>query len=403
MDPIVLVKDAASCCGCGACLTVCPKQAITMEEDAYGCRYPKIDPDKCVHCGKCVKICQYAAPTGGNVPLAVYAAVGKCAQMVRNSASGGIFASLAKSCAQKGGLASGAVLDCENSRADVYHMLSCQESDLRRMQGSKYVQSEAWRSYPDVTEALKAGKTVLFSGTPCQVAAIKALTGDPENLVTVDVVCHGVPPLKMLNDYLGVLSGYLQGEIRDFRFRDKACQKQYAARIDTDNHGKSKRVYLKSSLLSFYAYFLKGTFFRENCYSCPYAGINRVSDITIGDYWGIEQFHGGQFRSGEMPRRNDWSCVLVNTSKGEAFLRDHGEALMLYPSRLEWVVQKNQQLKEPVKRPKNRDFQRKLYKESGYRAVEAAFVQENGGKLRFGLRMIRDILENSRMVKKHEN
>jgi coenzyme F420-reducing hydrogenase beta subunit len=271
------------------------------------------------------------------------------------------------------------------------------------MQGSKYVQSEAWRSYPDVTEALKAGKTVLFSGTPCQVAAIKALTGDPENLVTVDVVCHGVPPLKMLNDYLGVLSGYLQGEIRDFRFRDKACQKQYAARIDTDNHGKSKRVYLKSSLLSFYAYFLKGTFFRENCYSCPYAGINRVSDITIGDYWGIEQFHGGQFRSGEMPRRNDWSCVLVNTSKGEAFLRDHGEALMLYPSRLEWVVQKNQQLKEPVKRPKNRDFQRKLYKESGYRAVEAAFVQENGGKLRFGLRMIRNILENSRMVKKHEN
>lgn len=400
---IKLAKDAASCCGCGACLTVCPQQAITMAEDAYGCWYPKIDPDKCVDCGRCVRICQYKKPVDGTGPLEVCAAVGTCDEMVKNSASGGVFSSLAESCLQKGAAVAGAVMDCENSHADVYHLLSDRKADMHRMQGSKYVHSEAWRCYPELMRALKDGKPVFFSGTPCQVAAVRALTGDPEHLVTADIICHGVPPVKMLNEYLEILSGYLGGDIQDFRFRDKACSKQYTARMETRIRNQSKRIWLKSSLLSFYTHFLKGTLFRENCYACPYAGSSRVSDITIGDYWGIGQFHGEQIGGGQMPDRADWSCVLVNTPKGVRFLEEHGDRLALYPSRLEWAAENNQQLKAPVEREESRDLLLEIYRASGYKGVEAQFVKQKGGKLRFIWRMHRNIAENSRKVVGHEN
>ena len=403
VDKILMAKDAASCCGCGACLTVCPQHAITMEEDTYGCLYPKIDLNNCVHCGKCVQICQYTKPVEGVKPLKVYAAVGTCDELVKNSASGGVFSSLAESCLQKGGAVAGAVMDCENSHADVYHLLSDRKEDLYRMQGSKYVHSEAWRCYPELMRDLKEGKPVFFSGTPCQVAVVKALTGDPENLVTADLICHGVPPVKMLNEYLRVLSGYLRGDIRSFKFRDKSCGKQFTARIDANVCGKSKNIYIKSSLLSFYAYFLKGTVYRENCYACPYAGNHRVSDITIGDYWGIGEFHAEQISSGQMPNRADWSSVLVNTFKGGCFLEEHGDRLKLYPSRFEWVAENNQQLKSPVEKEKRRDRLLELYREFGYKGLESEFVREKGGKLRFIWRMIRNIAENSRKVIKHED
>ena len=403
VEPITLVKDAAACCGCGACMAVCALQAITMEEDPWGVLYPKIDPSKCIQCGRCLKICPYHETTTGNPPAAVYAAVGSCDETVKNSASGGIFASLAAACLQKGGLAAGAVLDCENSRAEVYHLLSDTQQDLGRMQGSKYVQSRAWRCYPQVQSALEGGKTVLFSGTPCQVAAVKALTGDPSNLVTVDIICHGVPSEKMLNDYLNILARRLRGTITDFRFRDKTCQKQFAARIDLAGKKTHGPVFLKSSLLSFYTHFLKGTFYRENCYSCPYACSQRISDITMGDYWGVEQHHGPQIGRGEMPNRKDWSCLLVNTEKGAAFLKDHGEEILLYPSRLQWVAENNQQLNAPAKPGKDRDRLMALYQAAGYEAVEKAFLKERGGALRVLWRMFRNIRENSRMVKQYEN
>lgn len=403
MEPIVLVKDAAACSGCGACLGVCPKEAITMEADVYGCLYPKIDLARCVHCGKCVQICPHCHQWAGNKPVEVYAAVGKCRQTVQNSASGGVFAVLAQSCVRKGGLAAGAVMDCHDNYADVYHLLSRKEPDICRMQGSKYVQSEAWRSYSYVVQAIKAGKTVLFSGTPCQVAAVKALTGNPDNLLTVDVICHGVPPRQMLNDYLKVLSRRFCGEVTGFCFRDKSCDKQFTAKILLRKSGRTGQIHLRSNYLSFYKYFLTGGIYRESCYSCPYAGSTRVSDITIGDYWGIEQFHGEEIRSGNMPDRKDWSCILVNTEKGARFLEANGEEIFLYPTRLEWVAEKNQQLRAPAIPDKNRDRILKLYAESGYPALEADFVKQHGGRLRFFWRMLRNLLENNRTVKKHAN
>lgn len=396
MELGALVKNPSSCCGCGACLSACPRQAISMQTDSHGCKYPKIDPVKCIDCGLCVRICQYTAPMDGKIPMKTYAAVGSCEDTVMNSASGGVFASLAESFISKGALVAGVVMDCSNSQADVYHLLSGDKSDLCRMQGSKYVQSDAWRSYYEIREALNSGKKVLFSGTPCQVAAVKKITGNPENLMTVDLICHGVPPLQMLNDYLKILSKWLRGEITAFRFREKFCSKQYTAGIYVRKGRKTERVLIKSSLLSFYKHFLDGVFHRENCFSCPYAENHRVSDITIGDYWGVEEFHAEELHSGKMPRRNDWSCVLVNTEKGERLLQDYGKALMLYPSKLEWVAVNNQQLKRPASKGKKRERLLEMYKKLGYKAVEAEFVRENGGRLRFIWRTTRNIRENKR-------
>ena len=399
-----LAKDTAKCSGCGACMVVCPKSAIQMQADAFGCMYPQIDVGRCVDCGKCVSVCSYCLEPSLNTPQAVYAAVGNCQELVDRSASGGIFASLADSCMRKGGMVAGVVLDCENSQVDVYHLLSGNEADLVRMQGSKYVQSAAWRCYPQIMQVLKAGQFVLFSGTPCQVAAVKRITGDPDNLVTVDLVCHGVPPLQMLNDYLKILSKRLCGKIVEFRFRDKSCPKPFTAGIDLQTGRNTKRIFIRSGVLSFYKYFLNSLLYRENCYSCPYACGQRISDVTIGDYWGVGECHAEDLESGRMPHRNDWSCVLVNTEKGAKFLEEHSGQISMYPSRQEWVAQKNEQLKTPSSKGEKREQLLKAYKEQGYEAVEAVFLKENRGRLHYYWRLIRNLQENNHAIgKKHEN
>lgn len=361
-----------------------------MECNEYGWYYPEIDREKCIGCGKCAGICTYKHPEGKQLPRKAYAAVGRREELVQGSASGGIFASLAADCVRTGGMVAGAVMDCENSHARVYHLLSDRMQDVYRMQGSKYVHSEAWHCYAQMRQALNEGKTVLFSGTPCQVAAVKVLTGDPENLVTMDIICHGVPSGQMLNDYLKLLAKRFLGSVEGILFRDKSCRKAFCARIDL---GKEKRqLRLRARDLSYYQLFLDGTIYRENCYSCAYAAMERIADITVGDYWGIGEFHGEDITSGRMPDRKDWSCVLVNTEKGNTFLENHAQALQMYPTQAEWVAENNRQLKAPSEKSRARDRILSWYTEGGYAAVESAFIQASGGSLRFYWRMTKAIL-----------
>lgn len=371
---INLKEDLSNCSGCGACAVACPKQAIEMVENDCGFFYPAVREELCIHCGKCLRVCGFSVPLGESKPIKAFAAVGKDALLTEKSASGGMFSCLANGLILNGGMAAGAVMDLDNCKADIYHLLTEKTDDISRLQGSKYVQSEAWRSYEDVLSALKQGRQVLFSGTPCQVAAIRHLSGDPENLITMDIVCHGVPNKRMFNDYLKILGRYLKGTVSGIRFRDKSAPKAYTAAVETKEGSKYR---IRSKFLSFYALFLDSSICRESCYHCPYAKAERISDLTVGDYWGIKNHHT------DLPDRNDWSCVLINTEKGQQFLKAYEEALVLYPTDVRWVREGNRQLNEPPKKGNNCDILLNTYKKKGYSSLETAFVRKNGGFLRF--------------------
>lgn len=394
MKQIKLFEEHTACSGCGACLAVCPREAISMSTGALGALYPQIDEAKCIHCGKCMDVCAFQAPKVGHKPLKAYAAVGQCDEVVKNSASGGVFASVAGACLKENACVAGAVMTWSDGQADVKHILASDEESISQLQGSKYVQSRAWNSYQDVLQAVKRGSLVLFSGTPCQVAAIRKLTGDAENLVTMDLICHGVPSLNLLNEAAAILEKRLGGKVEHLVFRDKTTEKQFCARVDTCRKQTRNRWYLRARLFPFYQLFLEGNIYRDSCYCCPYANLERISDITVGDYWGIQQFHGEQIARGEMPDRKDWSCILVNTEKGQKFLEQYGNTLCLYESRPEWVAAQNGQLNQPSRFTPERQELMTCYCCGGYAAVESWYIRKNGGRLRFLWRMYKSLYKN---------
>lgn len=394
-----LVRDKKSCCGCGACQQACPSGAISLVPDEYGFIYPAIDEAACVDCGSCIAACQYHHAADTRMPLEAYAAYGKDEKLIENSASGGLFAALAKSLTENGGAAAGAVMETDGENLRVLHKLEKKADSLRAMQGSKYVQSEAHRCYGDVLEELGRGGTVLFSGTPCQVAAIKKLSGDPGNLLTMDLVCHGVPSQKMLTDYLNVLGKRLGGPVTGLNFRNKSINKNYCASFEAGG----KYLVLKSQFLSFYSFFLEGAVFRDSCYSCPYAKMKRTGDLTIGDYWGIDELHGADIESGAMPKRNDWSCLLVNSEKGRHFMNENTEALRLFPTKAQWIAKNNRQLNQPHAMPEERARIMDIYARKGYPALEKYYIERFGGKFVFYRRMLKNILQNHKSTVSERN
>lgn len=403
-----LVETSENCCGCGACAEVCPAKAISIQPDPCGFMYPNINQQLCLDCKACISVCQYQQPLKLAKAKEAYAACGKDDKLVEKSASGGVFASLASSWLELGGLVAGAVLEIDNGSARVYHLLGDREADLQRMQGSKYVQSEAGACYADVLKALDEGRKVLFSGSPCQVAAVKKLTGDPENLLTVDIVCHGTPSNEMFGGYLKILEGYLGVTIKDFSFRDKTLKKTYCAKIVGEKAGKQKEFRISASKTSYYNYFLSAEILRDSCYACPYAKYGRVADLTIGDYWGFGEFHGKDVEEKKIPQRDHWSCLLVNTEKGQRALEKYGATLELISTKPEWAAKNNRQLNHPCEKPADREMLLGLYARSGYAAVEAAYIKSCGGAFTYYRRLIKDVLQNNRVAgkmktKTHEN
>ena len=321
---ITLYDDKTECCGCGACFSICPKNAITMQEDEYGFIYPKIDTKTCVECGLCVRSCHYKNADDLHTPIKSLAAVNKDDNLLKNSASGGMFSAIAESFLSDGGYVCGAAMDFEENVADVRHIIIHSVDELYRLQKSKYVQSSTDKVYKELQALFKNGEKVLFSGTPCQVEAAKTIarkTGG--ELYTIDIICHGVNP-------------------------------------NTE---------------SYYYYFLNGEIYRNCCYQCPYAQKQRVGDITIGDYWGIEQYnpellieHGGTINS-----QKGVSCLLINTEQGQQLIEKYGSKIESYPVEFSNIAQVNTQLNQPAKHTDLRYRIFKKYKSNGYAGVESMF------------------------------
>lgn len=344
MNNISLI-NYKKCFSCRSCFLSCPKNAIEMIENQEGFFYPKVIEDKCIDCGLCVKKC----PSLNDVKKEDFeqyglAVISKDKETLLKSSSGAASAVIAKKIVSDGGVVFGVAYD-ENL---FVHHISCKnESELEKIKGSKYVESFTGETFKEVESYLKNGQKVLYTGSPCQIAGLKKFLGkDYENLFTMDLICHGVPSRKLFAKYLDWLGNKYKGKIIYYGFRDKdvggwSC----GGKVKTKTKTKTLEAYLDL----YYSAFLKSKSYRESCYSCPYARIQRIGDLTVGDFWGVEKFYP------EIDKKNGVSCVLVNSEKGKALFEFVKESFEITPCKLEEVQKQNWNLNQPSKRPEVRD------------------------------------------------
>lgn len=375
-----LIINKNDCCGCGACAAICPQNAISMIEDENGFIYPHIDQNKCISCGVCLKTCGYKTAIPENDPLKVLGATNTNKNQLLESSSGGIFPAIAKYFLTNNAVVYGAAYDFNDNSYSVKHIRINNLEDLPRLQGSKYVQSIIQKDiFIHIKNDLEDNKQVLFSGTPCQIVAIKNyLKKDYKNLYTIDIVCHGVPNQKMFNSYLSYYEKKWKCSIKSFNFRNKKSGWTDFFSKTVLESGKEKIIF--SKLQAYYTYFLDSFIYRENCYTCKYAQKNRMGDITLGDFWGIEQTHGEVVESWNNELFNGISCVLINSEKGKYIFEQVKDSLKTFESTYEKVSKYNLQLVRPSNKPNGRDDILKMWNTEGYSKIQKNFKKSMGIK-----------------------
>lgn len=292
------------CTGCAACAASCPFDCISMQEDEIGHIYPIINEDKCVGCNQCIQVCKSRLEYRKNRAEQTFVAWSYDQIERRNSTSGGIATVLARYMIKKGGV----VFGCALYHGSIQHIRIENECDLSRIQGSKYVESNICNIYKQIKKELLSERKVMFVGTPCQCAGIKAyLKEEYSNLLLIDLICTGVPPQKLLWENLKVNSL----DITDLRFRQGFETKLTV--LCSGNIIYQNPVWKDYFLMGFSNHI----FFRESCYQCEFANEQRVSDITLGDFWGL-----GKKNSFGVDSKDGVSAVLINTINGEAYFKD---------------------------------------------------------------------------------
>lgn len=356
------------CTGCSACYNVCPKKCITMEENEEGFLYPKVNEKECIKCNLCVKKCPVLnKEKNENIIEKIYAAYSKDDKNRKNSSSGGCFGELSKIILNNGGVVFGASYDED---FNVVHSYVENLADLEKLKGSKYIQSNVLDNFYKAKSFLEEGRLVLFSGTPCQIAGLKKFLGkEYENLYLLSIVCHGVPSKKVFQKYLQKYKK--NGKIDNFNFRDKKISwENYSLKIDFKN-GKENTVLAKKD--SYMRTFLSNICLRESCYDCEFKDEYDRADVTIGDFWGIDNI---------MPEMNDHkgiSILITRTQKGEELIEKCKEGLIIkegLPKNI--LVKYNPCIQQSVKRPKQRDeFFSKLEKTEFDELVDKEIPKDN--------------------------
>lgn len=381
-NKVVLFDKKENCCACGACYNICPKNAIEMVVDEYGFKYPKIDYTKCISCGACKRVCAFQNVIEKNEPLQVVAAARKDENKIMKSASGGIFAVFAEYFLSIGGIVYGVALVKENNTLVPKHIGIDDLKDLPKLLGSKYVQSDIDNVYKEIRTLLNNKKQILFSGTPCQVAGLKAFLGKKyENLFTIDIICHGVPNAEFFKGYLEILEKKFNGKILDFKFRDKKDgwgPYILSADILKQNKLQKERKYIYLDESTYASMFLYTDILRLNCYKCKYTNKHRTGDITIGDYWGIEKEHPEllKINGGLLDTKKGISAIIINTEKGKLGLEKLGQEIVYFDTTYEKVAIVNTQLREPSKYGKYRDKIMEEYKIGGFNKVDEYYYSK---------------------------
>lgn len=352
---MICIKDKKDCCGCNACVQKCPKHCISMQEDEEGFLYPKVKVDECIKCGLCETVCPVLNQKEGSLPISSFAAQNTDDYQRLSSSSGGVFVKLAEYILDHDGVVIGVEL---NTQYEAQHCIIEQKDDLPRIMTSKYVQSKVGDVYKETKNILEKGRTVLFSGTPCQISGLHNFLGkDYDKLYTIEVVCHGAPSPQIWREYLSYINP--EGRyISSINFRDKTHgwrKFSMAVRFEDGNfvvEHLGENIYLQG--------FLKNLYLRPSCHNCPARSGKSHSDLSLGDFWGVSRKifsdDGGT------------SAVLVGSNKGLALL--HEVKLNLKEVSLQSVLKENPCINHSVPISESRKVFWNNYIQDGIKSIE---------------------------------
>lgn len=347
------------CCGCEVCADICPTKAIVMVEDSEGFKYPNIDNKKCINCGKCLKNCpmrnstfrikKYKEPLG-------FAVKHKEEQTRMKSRSGGIFTALSDIILDNNGIIYGCIL---NEKFEAIHYRADNKKNRDLMRGSKYVQSSMEGIVNQIIEDLKNDKLVMFTGTGCQVQGIRQAvpTKLQKKLLLVDIVCHGVPSPKIWREYLSYISNKYNGKITavDFRNKKEYGWKDHVESIEVNGKRFDSKVYTNL--------FYNHVIIRPSCFKCPYKNVNRPGDITIADFWGVDDVISG------FNDNKGVSLVLINNDIGKKYYEKAKKYIIFKSVELEKTLQPP--LRGNFIEPSNRKKFWNIYYKKGFnKAIE---------------------------------
>ena len=337
------IVEKNKCTGCTACMSSCPAKAIEMIDDENGFKHPVINQEKCINCGLCKRKCPVLNTSKNSSLNNCYVGYNKDEKSLMDSASSGsIFELVANYILDQNGVVVGAAFDED---MHLKHVAVENKNELDKLKGSKYLQSDLNNTFSYIKDKVKSQK-VLFVGTPCQVAGIKAFIKS-DNLICIDLFCHGVPSPKLFNKYLDELEKKHKDKVLDYDFRDKCTgwdtysnSIYFHSKFVTEN--KNKNDYMKL--------FLSDVALRESCYNCNFKLGNKYSDITLGDFWGINNYYP------EMYNKKGVSAIIINTELGQAIFDAVCKNMEYKQCKLEEIVSGNPSLKESCKYNNKREL-----------------------------------------------
>lgn len=342
---MINVVDKKKCCGCNACIDICPKNAISQKIDIEGFWYPNVDTTLCINCGMCNKVCpqeniEVLKKNDFEKPRCI-AAINKNLKIRFDSTSGGLFSVLASKIYEQGGFVGGAIY---NSDFSVRHFISNNPEDLTKLRSSKYLQSNTLGFYKEVKAALQTGKPVLVCGTPCQMAAMRAfLRKNYENLIIADLICRGVNSPKVYRKYLDSLEKKFNSKVVYVKAKNKELGWRNLTRKVTFENGQSYYgVHMQDDFRRGYH---TNVYCRPACYECKFKGFPRMADITLADFWGIEKIDKN------LDNNMGTSLVLLNSKKGELFFEEIKDQIEYKETTFESILPGNIALRKPIDLP----------------------------------------------------
>lgn len=364
---MIHLAAAVDCTACAACVSACPKQCISMREDREGFLQPKIDTTLCIECHKCEKVCPILNPIAipNDFETKAYAAINKDNEVRAQSSSGGVFFPLAQWVINQGGVVFGARW---NDKWEVVHDYAEDIEGVKAFMRSKYVQSVVGDTLKQAKVFLEAGRWVLYSGTPCQIGGLKAYLGkEYDKLVTVDLICHGVPSPGVWRSYL---KDYHKGEtILDINFRDK--RKGWLDFLNEVTTTTTTTTYRVKTLKHPYMNgFLYDVYLRRSCYNCVFRKYHRASDLTTADYWGVNNVYPDMFDN------KGTSILFTHTKKGLQILNQIIDLFLLREQDSSKAIQYNPSMIKNPPMPEGRSSYLMFYRLLGFRRAEFAMKQD---------------------------